>query len=938
MAGIGVNRRTRLGASMESKEPRVFAAVLVSLALAAILAVVAIGASQAQAAPSKPISASLPKHAPKYASPHKHHHPGRHGRTKATHLPRQNAGPPLPGVVVSPNGWIHYEDSPQAYLAAEAESTRAKIIGDRLPGGGCQLKDQATIPQDALEVVEEEIAYNPETCESIVEQKVSLKPPLQKAVLGSVQQAQTSGSGEIKFKSGHTKTQWVDPAEITITSVNADLTWPVGGPTAGTRGKAYQYAFAWDGWKKSGLKESTVYKVPTQDPNETIMGSKTYNYSDGWSFHANEDFTNTDFYNALHSLGVSGACSEGGVPAVFHHAVKVTGYRSGQMGYWRETTKKGACNNLVHKVERIGWGVKGPENEKVHPPVILSPIRIPTIRFSALEEEFEVGPEALPGIPVPVDTWIPESRITSNSAVLEGTVDPEGAGNVYVFQCGTTEAYGMWTSPVANAGVGTVPVGVSATVPNLAPNTTYHCRLAVLASLGDAAFGPDQAFTTRPASPTMTINPASGVTESSATVSGTMNPNGVDGRYKFECGRTGLAYTMFSSSEGTYVPVGSSPVGVSWTLNGLTPGTSYSCRLEGNSAGGVSYSSTQTFTTRQQPAVFFADAAHGGSMTRWTFDSISGWKQTPMGGDSIATGTKPATLMVNGAAHVFFVDATKNNTISEWVLDPATGLWQQNFFYGDSVAAGTSPSAIMVNGAVHVFFVDASKNNTISDWVLDPATNLWKQLFFYADSAAAGTSPSAMMLNGTPHVFFVDATQGKTISDWTLGSTWTLIPFYGDVVTAGSSPSAVNANGRVEVYFSDASKSNSVTDWIWSSSGIGQAFLYGDALTPGSSPSVVMNGPTVHAYLSDASKGNTLSVWKWNSSGVEQIPFYGDPLTVGSSPSAVMNGNTDLVFFSDAAKSNTVAVWTWSASSVQQTFFYGDAVAAGSSPSGMIIG
>jgi hypothetical protein len=54
---------------------------------------------------------------------------------------------------------------------------------------------------------------------------------------------------------------------------------------------------------------------------------------------------------------------------------------------------------------------------------------------------------------------------------------------------------------------------------------------------------------------------------------------------------------MFSSDEGTYVPVGSTSVNVSWTIPGLDPGASYRCRLEGDNAGGVSYSPEQTFTT-----------------------------------------------------------------------------------------------------------------------------------------------------------------------------------------------------------------------------------------------------------------------------------------------------------------------------------------------------
>jgi len=433
--------------------------------------------------------------------------------------------------------------------------------------------------------------------------------------------------------------------------------------------------------------------------------------------------------------------------------------------------------------------------------------------------------------------------------------------------------------------------------------------------------------------PTVTTNEPTEISQARAKLNGSVNPNGIATTYYIEWGMTTSYGNTVSGSAGS----GTGSVAVSKVVETLAPGITYHYRVRAESAGGSVQGVDRQFTTPRQATVFFSDASHTNTMTRWGLDSGAGWLQTPMAGDAIAAGSKPATLMINGAAHVFFVDANKSNTISEWVLDPATGLWKQNSFFGDSVAAGTSPSAVMFNGAVHVFFVDANKSNTISDWVLDPATNLWKQNFLWGDPVAAKSSPSAVVDNGTLHVAFVDAATGNTISDWGLSSSWGQNRFYGDPVMAGSSPSAIS-NGGLQVYFADAAKSNTLAFWGWNSSGIGQTFLWTDPLTAASSPSVIMNGPTVHAYFSDAAKSNTLSVWKWNSSGLEQIPFFGDPLTAGSSPSAVLNGTTEQIYFSDAAKSNTVSVWTWNATSTYQTFLFGGSVAAGSSPSGMVIG
>jgi hypothetical protein len=925
MAGFGTIRRIR-------RIALVFIAALAAMAVV-VPAPAALSAGGATAAYRL-------SHVGKQAHLRKHHRTRKH-RAKVhgrNAVAGQKAKTPIPGVIVSPNGWVHYEESPQAYFAAESDSTRAKIAGEHLPGGGCGFKEHVTVPPNVREVVEEEIAFNPETCESIVEQKVSLKPPSQKTESSSGART-SSSSSEIQFKSGHTKTQWVDPPGITITSVNADLTWPVGGPTAGVRGKAYQYAFNWDGWQKSGLKESTVYKISAQDPNETIMGSKTYNYSDGWSFHAHEDFTNTDFYQALLAVGGMGiaiVCDEKGIPAVFHHAVKVTGYRSGQMGYWRETTKKGACNNLVHKVERIGWGKQGPENEKFHLPGgggILSPIRIPTIRFAALEEEYEIGPDISPGVPVPVDTWVPEGQITQNSALLEGTVDPEGRDNVYRFECGTTEAYGMWSSPLTGGGTGSDPVGVSATVPNLTPSTTYHCRLVVLASLGDAAKGPDQTFTTKPpppTPPTVTTDAPSEFGTTTAKLNGSVYPNGSTTKYYFQYGTTTAYGNTIPISPGMDIGNGWGYVYTWNVVSGLEPGTAYHFRNVATNAGGTSYGADQTFITAPPSRAFFIDANNGSNLSMNTF-SASGGLETTLSGHSAASERRPAVITWGGRQHVFFVDGTFNNSLSFWAHFPLEEKWQPTYMYGDQVAPRSSPAATTANGIPHVFFVDANRGNKITDWTWNPTTG-WQQVFLASDPVAAGTSPTVVSENGDIRVFFVNASNGNTISSWVInqnGSGQT--NFGGDPVAAGSSPSAVKYNGDQRIFFVNASKSNTVSCWVWNAGGIGMTHFGGPSVAANSSPSVINNKGDIRVYFSDASRNRSISAWVWNQGGIGVAPFYGDQVTPGSSPSALLSEGTAYIYFSDANRSNKLSVWVWG-SSIQQIPLNGHSLTEGTTP------
>jgi hypothetical protein len=90
------------------------------------------------------------------------------------------------------------------------------------------------------------------------------------------------------------------------------------------------------------------------------------------------------------------------------------------------------------------------------------------------------------------------------------------------------------------------------------------------------------------------------VQNTSATLTGTVNPLGLATTYQFEYG-TGSSY-------GTSIPVppgnadsGTEPVPVSASVTGLTPDTTYHYRLTATTANGVSYGQDLTFTTTSPP-------------------------------------------------------------------------------------------------------------------------------------------------------------------------------------------------------------------------------------------------------------------------------------------------------------------------------------------------
>jgi hypothetical protein len=96
--------------------------------------------------------------------------------------------------------------------------------------------------------------------------------------------------------------------------------------------------------------------------------------------------------------------------------------------------------------------------------------------------------------PPPLAVTGAPTSVTTYSAVLQGSVDPNEEQTTYSFEYGTTSAYGNLT-PFASAGKGKTYVSVGYALAGLAANTTYHVRL-VAGSKEGVAHGADVTFTT----------------------------------------------------------------------------------------------------------------------------------------------------------------------------------------------------------------------------------------------------------------------------------------------------------------------------------------------------------------------------------------------------------------------------------------------------------
>ena len=214
------------------------------------------------------------------------------------------------------------------------------------------------------------------------------------------------------------------------------------------------------------------------------------------------------------------------------------------------------------------------------------------------EGAFGEGSEPFKTLPGPSVVTEKASSITQTSATLNATVNPNGGevSNCH-FEYGTTESYGSSATCMPSPGAGASPVAVSAQVHGLSVNTPYYFRIVATNPGGESKDTLGQKFTTLPNPPVVVTAVASSPTQTSATLNGTVNPNGgTVSDCRFEYG----ASTSYGSSVSCLSLPGSGegPVAVSAALEGLSANTTYHFRVVATNAGGPGLpGADQTFTT-----------------------------------------------------------------------------------------------------------------------------------------------------------------------------------------------------------------------------------------------------------------------------------------------------------------------------------------------------
>lgn len=347
-------------------------------------------------------------------------------------------------------------------------------------------------------------------------------------------------------------------------------------------------------------------------------------------------------------------------------------------------------------------------------------------------------------------------------ATLNGQAVANGDASSVMFQYGLSTTYNLTAIATPSPVTGSTLESVVANLTGLTPNTTYHYRIMVFRPPA-VAYGEDMTFTTSSV-PTAVADPATAVTETTATLNGTVNANGADTTVTFEYGMT-TGYGSIIAADQNPV-VGSTDTAVSADLSHLVPGTTYHFRVVAQNVNDTVYSDDMTFTTSASltPPVAVTNAA---TVVTGTAATLNG-TVTPNGSNVII-------WFEYGTTAAFGSTITANQSpatsLSPIAVDAAlTGLTGNTTYYyrvGAQNASGTT------YGATMTFFTATGAVPTVTT---NTATNI-------------GTTVAT--LNGT-----VNANNGSTVVTFEFGNDTS----YGRNATASQSPvtgsttTAVSAN------------------------------------------------------------------------------------------------------------------------------------------------
>ncbi len=223
-------------------------------------------------------------------------------------------------------------------------------------------------------------------------------------------------------------------------------------------------------------------------------------------------------------------------------------------------------------------------------------------RFAGAQYSFQTthgSPAPVGG--VPISKTVAASGVTRTDAKLNGQVTSNKSETQYWFEYGTTANLG-YTTAVVNVGDASVNLTVTAVLADLSPATTYYFRMNAQNQFGTVN-GSILTFKTSgpPAAtgPSVTTRTATSVSSSSATLRGTVNPNGAETTYWFEYSKDAAVDSPNMQTTPKIVTGASrTSISVNTDISNVASSTTYYFRIVAQNSEGTVRGERLSFTTR----------------------------------------------------------------------------------------------------------------------------------------------------------------------------------------------------------------------------------------------------------------------------------------------------------------------------------------------------
>ena len=375
-------------------------------------------------------------------------------------------------------------------------------------------------------------------------------------------------------------------------------------------------------------------------------------------------------------------------------------------------------------------------------------------KFSVFIRDYDTGYTATKTFTIngsPTVTTTAAASIAANSATLGGNVTADGGatvterGVVYSLASANTNPQigGTGVTKVAYSSGGTG--SFSQSVGSLTSGSQYYVNAYATNSAG-TGYGTATSFTTTGAAvaPTATTNAASSVTAAGATLNGSINANGTSTTVTFEYGTSNSYGTSVSATPATVT--GSSATSVSYSLTGLTAGTTYHYRVKGVNTAGTGYGNNATFTTPNTHPMPLVNGRNANFVIGQQ-DFVSNSVNSSTNGSGL---NGPYPMAIDEAHGKLYVSDNANNRVLRYAWPITSNQPTPDLVFGQ-----TSINSIVVpstaTGSANICYMPMGL-------AVDPYGNLWvcntgynRIIRFSAAYSISSDNPNADKVLGQPN-------------------------------------------------------------------------------------------------------------------------------------------------------------------------------------------